>query len=77
MRLPSLGGIYGVFGGCQDQFSKLYEARAFTFLEFEHQSDYLKDVVRVPLLELFQSRVYKLLAIIGLVLLIKPSDILH
>jgi hypothetical protein len=77
MRLPNFGGVNGILGGCQYQLSKLNEARPFAFLEFEHQPDDLKDVVRVPLLELFQSRVYKLLAIIDLVLLVEPSDILH
>jgi len=77
MRLPNFWGVNGVLGGCEYQLSKFYEARPFTFLEFEHQSDDLKDVVRVPLLELFQSRVYKLLTIIDLVLLVEPCDILH
>jgi len=77
MRLPNFGGVDGVLGGGQHQLGKLNEARPLTFLELEHQSDDLKDMVRVPLLELFQSRVYKLLAIVDLVLLVEPCDVLH
>jgi hypothetical protein len=77
MRLPNFGGVNGVLGGGQYQLGKLYKAGPFTLLKLEHESDDFKDVVRVPLLELFQSRVYKLLAIVDLVFLVEPCDVLH
>jgi len=77
MRLPRLGRVNCVLGGCEDELSELDEARSLGFLELEHHPDDLEDVIRVALLHLSETRVDQLLPVVYLVLLVEAGHVFH
>ena len=73
----TLWGIQRVFRRSEDKLGKLHETGPLMLLKLQHEADNLNDMVRIPLLQLGQTRIDQSFSIIDLVPLVEACNVLH